>query len=232
MSGAKQTWAVIDFQVGNPAFNMALDEALLEAAVTLGQPIIRFYGWSRPAATFGYFQSYQQVSTWTPLRPLIRRPTGGGLVPHTADWTYSVIIPPGLEWYQCSAVESYQRLHEWVSRALATIGIETKLTPATDPSGPGQCFVGAEKFDLLSGQTKIAGAAQRRNKLGLLIQGSIQPRPNWGDRDAWHHAMMQNGSKQGVSEAFQSFRTPVQILDRANHLTEQKYNQSSYLERR
>jgi len=232
MSGETHTWAVIDFQVGDPAFNMALDEALLEAAASIGQPILRFYGWSYPAATFGYFQSYQQVSSWTSMRPLIRRPTGGGLVPHTADWTYSVIIPPALEWYQCSAVESYQRLHEWVSRALMAVGIETKLTPTTDPSGPGQCFVGAEKYDLLAGQTKIAGAAQRRNKLGLLIQGSIQPRPTWGHRERWHDAMMQVGSLPSASETFRRLPIPIAVLNRAHQLAHEKYNQPSYLERR
>jgi len=60
------------------AFNMALDEALLEAMPRLGQPVLRFYGWTEPTATFGYFQKFAEIERTTALRPLIRRPTGGG----------------------------------------------------------------------------------------------------------------------------------------------------------
>ncbi len=87
---------------------MALDEALLENASSVGRSILRFYGWTEPAATFGYFQKYADIERWTRLRPLIRRPTGGGLVPHDADWTYSLIVPPAEPWYELSATESYR----------------------------------------------------------------------------------------------------------------------------
>ena len=59
-------------------------------------------------------------------------------------------------------------------------------------AGPGQCFVGYEKSDLLWHGKKIAGAAQRRNKLGLLIQGSVQP-PLPLARAAWQQAMCDVG---------------------------------------
>src|SRR5688500_19908477 len=76
------------------SWNMALDEALLEQSSAIGGPILRLYGWAERAATFGYSQRYREVAEWTALRPLIRRPTGGGLVPHDADWTYSLVFPP------------------------------------------------------------------------------------------------------------------------------------------
>src|SRR6201996_7923753 len=88
------------------ALNMALDEALLEAMPRLQIPVLRFYGWIQPAATFGYFQKYEEVAVTTHLRPLIRRPTGGGIVPHDADWTYSAVFPPGHEWHALKAEES------------------------------------------------------------------------------------------------------------------------------
>jgi hypothetical protein len=53
--------------------------------------------------------------------------------------------------------------------------VATELAPCCKKTLPGQCFVGHEKFDLLWHGKKIAGAAQRRSKLGLLIQGSVQP---------------------------------------------------------
>ena len=71
-------WLSINSGPGAADFNMALDEALLESVARLGAPVLRFYGWSQPAATFGYFQHFAEIERTTLLRPLIRRPTGGG----------------------------------------------------------------------------------------------------------------------------------------------------------
>lgn len=165
----------IDSGASEAAFNMALDEALLEAMPRLQTPVLRFYGWTEPAATFGYFQKFAEIEAATLLRPLIRRPTGGGLVPHAADWTYAAIFPVGHEWHSLRAEESYRRIHDWLRLAFAEMKIETALAPCCQKTLPGQCFEGYEKYDLLWHGKKIAGAAQRRNKLGLLIQGSVQP---------------------------------------------------------
>src|ERR1700676_2326901 len=103
---AAMSWLLLNSGRCDAAFNMALDEALLEAMPRLQRPVLRFYGWTEPAATFGYFQKYSDVESNTPLRPLIRRPTGGGIVPHDADWTYSAVFPPGHEWHSLRAGES------------------------------------------------------------------------------------------------------------------------------
>ena len=162
---------------GDAAFNMAADEALLAFLPQWRAPVLRFYGWTQPAATFGYFQKWAEVAAATRLRPLVRRPTGGGLVPHEADWTYSVAFPAGHEWHGLRAVESYRRVHDWLRLAFAECGVATELASDAQKPQPGQCFIGHEKFDLLWRGQKIAGAAQRRNQLGLLIQGSVQPPP-------------------------------------------------------
>src|ERR1051325_1104558 len=96
---------------------MALDEALLEAMPRLRTPVLRFYNWTEPAASFGYFQRYAEVERMTPLRPLVRRPAAGGLVPHDADWTYSLAFPTGDEWYSLKAIESYEWVHRWIKSA-------------------------------------------------------------------------------------------------------------------
>src|ERR1700760_3753386 len=171
------SWLLLNSGEGDAAFNMALDEALLDARPRLQRPVLRFYGWTEPAATFGYFQRYAEVEQLTHLRPLVRRPTGGGIVPHDADWTYSAAFPPGNEWHSLKAEESYRRIHDWLRLVFTALNVETELAPCCKKSLPGQCFVGHEKFDLLWHGRKIAGAAQRRNQLGLLIQGSIQPPP-------------------------------------------------------
>jgi lipoate-protein ligase A len=197
-------WLLLDSGMCDAAFNMALDEALLQNVSRLGRPVLRFYGWTQPAATFGYFQQFAAVERATHLRPLIRRPTGGGIVPHDLDWTYSAVFPPHQEWHSLPAEESYRRIHDWLRLAFAKLDVMTELAgsrqhgeaQATNAAGderqvepsqsllapaatgiPGRCFVGHEKFDLLWHGKKIAGAAQRRNRLGLLIQGSVQPPP-------------------------------------------------------
>ena len=185
----RDPWFLLRSGPGAPDFNMAADQALLESVASLGRPVLRFYSWTVPAATFGYFQRHADVAALTALRPLVRRSTGGGLVPHDADWTYSIAVPPSHPWYSLAATESYARVHRWLRDAFARVDVPTLLAPVADPSGPGQCFVGAEESDLLFRGRKIAGAAQRRNRLGLLVQGSVQPPPG-PDRPRWEQAML------------------------------------------
>ena len=183
-------WFHLNSGPGPAAHNMAVDEALLENSGSIGGPILRFYGWTEPAATFGYSQHYADIAELTRLRPLIRRMTGGGLVPHDADWTYSLIVPAGHDWYLLKATESYRRIHDWLRNAFAEIGVSTEVALCCRKELPGQCFVGWEKFDLLWQGKKIAGAAQRRNKQGLLIQGSVQPPPIGLYRGVWEQSMI------------------------------------------
>ena len=209
------------------AFNMALDEALLEAMPRLQQPVLRFYGWTEPAATFGYFQKISEVEAATQLRPLIRRPTGGGIVSHDADWTYSAAFPPGHDWHSLKAEESYRRIHDWLRMAFMEMKVETELAPCCKKSSPGQCFVGHEKFDLLWHGKKIAGAAQRRNKFGLLIQGSVQPPPLGLARADWESAMARVAQKNFHAD-WQDFVPDAALQACAEKLALQKYRLMEY----
>ncbi len=100
---AAAVWLLLQQGKNAADYNMAADEALLESAPELGRPVLRFYGWKESAATFGYSQKYADMEKLTPLRPLVRRPTGGGLVPHDADWTYSLVVPAGHFWHRLKA---------------------------------------------------------------------------------------------------------------------------------
>jgi len=253
-------WLLLDTGKRDAAFNMALDEALLENVARLGQPVLRFYGWTQLAATFGYFQKYAEVERATHLRPLIRRPTGGGIVPHDLDWTYSAVFPPQHEWYALPAEESYRRIHDWLRLAFATLDVSTELAASRRQAPPqiahaepivpraeageshrapavtglpGRCFVGHEKSDLLWHGKKIAGAAQRRNRLGLLIQGSVQPPPL--PRPLKRAEFV--AALPGVAvEKFQANWTGLALDPGLHHcvetLTAQKYSQESYNQRR
>jgi lipoate-protein ligase A len=190
MNFNRQDWFLLESGADGAARNMAMDAALLELGLELPGPVLRFYAWTEAAATFGYFQKIVEVERATGLRPLVRRPTGGGIVPHDADWTYSVTIPTGHEWHALSATESYRRMHDWICAAFGETGVETELAAACRKTLPGQCFAGHEKFDVLWRGRKVAGAAQRRTKAGLLIQGSVQPPPVARSRVDWERAML------------------------------------------
>jgi lipoyl(octanoyl) transferase len=210
---------------------MALDEVLLEAAPRLGEPVLRFYGWTEPAASFGYFQRIADIELLTSLRPLVRRPTGGGLVPHNADWTYSLSFPPSHPWYELKAEASYERVHRWLQGAFAALEVATELAPCCRKELPGQCFIGYEKSDLLWLGRKIAGAAQRRARTGLLIQGSIQPQPPRLTRTRWEEAMCDFAAR-AWNVRWEPLALPPDLAERAQILAAQKYAQEAHNRRR
>jgi lipoate-protein ligase A len=212
-------------------YNMALDEALLQLAPELGHPVLRFYGWLEPAATFGYSQHYAEVEKLTLLRPLVRRPTGGGLVPHDTDWTYSLVFPAGHYWHGLKAVESYRRVHEWIRDAFAKINVATSLSPTSQKEIPGQCFIGAEKDDVLWHGRKIAGAAQRRTRGGLLIQGSVQPPPIALERDKWETGMCEAARTAFLVE-WEIMPTDNRLEKLSHELRLRKYSQTGHNQKR
>lgn len=225
------SWLLLKSGLREPAFNMALDEALLKSMPRLGRPALRFYGWTQTAASFGYFQKYADLERLTSLRPLVRRPTGGGLVPHDADWTYSLAFPPDDAWYSLSAVESYRKVHEWIQAAFAKLDIPTSVAPDCVKTLPGQCFQGYERFDLLWRGKKIAGAAQRRTRDGLLIQGSVQPASLSTAREKWHAAMCKVAESQ-FGACWEEFAPDAALTKLADELVRQKYSQSAYNRKR
>ncbi len=172
------------------AENMAVDFLLLQRYPQAAAPRFRRYGWHRPAFTFGYSQKIAfvraQVAALTgdpEARPeLCRRQTGGGVVDHREDWTYALVIPRGHPLEELRAVESYRLIHEALAAALAAQGVPAEVKRACEPPPEGAdctpggvCFQRAELYDVvnrLSG-AKLAGAAQKRNKHGLLFQGSL-----------------------------------------------------------
>src|SRR5260370_18818706 len=213
------------------AFNMAMDEALLEAMPRLRRPVLRFYSWSQRAASFGYFQKHAEVERLTRLRPLVLRPTGGGLVPHDGDWTYSLAFPTSDLWYSFKATESYRRVHEWLQAAFAKLNTATELALSSRKAQAGQCFAGHERFDLLWRGQKIAGAAQRRRRDGLLIQGSVQPPPIGLARADWQKAMVQAAVFEPAIR-WQELEPDALLAERMFDLAERKYRQAAYNEKR
>ncbi|MBI5382248.1 MAG: lipoate--protein ligase family protein [Opitutae bacterium] len=175
---------------GGAAENMALDFLLLQRYPDAPHARFRHYGWHRPACTFGFGQKIAWVRTQPPAAPpvdLCRRPTGGGVVDHRDDWTYALVLPRGHALEEARAIESYRAVHAALAAALVAQGVPAELQRATpDVAAPGVCFQRPELHDVVRADTgeKIAGAAQKRNKHGLLFQGSIW-RPAAGASVEW-----------------------------------------------
>jgi lipoate-protein ligase A len=146
---------------------MAVDEALLREVAA---PVLRLYEWDVPAVSLGYFQAMALVPQG---RPFVRRYTGGGLVDHARDITYTLVLPRAHPWMELSAPESYCLVHRGVQAALAACGIESDLTAAALPGESEACFQKPVRFDILAAGAKVSGAAQRRTREGMLHQGSI-----------------------------------------------------------
>ena len=154
--------------------NMALDEVLLRDA---REPLLRIYRWEDAAVSFGYFGKYAPVAAAWPGRAIVRRMTGGGTVPHGLDLTYSLIVPAGHAFAARSPREVYRAVHETIGALLTGSGEVAALAVPPTGGGTGVCFESAAEFDLLARGRKVAGAALRRTRHGLLLQGSIQALP-------------------------------------------------------
>jgi len=196
------------------AENMARDALLLTAFTGPDVPRLRTYGWSNPAWTFGYSQSWSQAraAVGTDVE-LVRRTTGGGLVDHRRDSTYALVLPAAHPLAQARAPESYRVIHQALAETLKIFGVPAllmtsevgttlrgvrqgifdgdrsgRLEEASLPQGKSPaslakpvfddisvCFIKPELHDIVrvDDRRKIAGAAQKRTRQGLLLQGSI-----------------------------------------------------------
>ena len=154
--------------------NMAIDETLL---LTSTEPVLRVYRWAGPWVSFGCFVPCRDAQTAFPDRPLVRRWTGGGIVDHRADWTYSLVIPASHPLASRNTAGRYHDIHAALVTALSALHIQATLAIAPPPGRGGQCFLQPVQSDVVWAGKKIAGAAQRRTRHGLLHQGSVQGVP-------------------------------------------------------
>src|SRR6266581_338028 len=121
-----------DFTFRSAAANMAIDETLLEA-VTI--PSIRFYRWNSPALSFGYFGKFADVAPCAAARDLVRRWTGGGIVFHGDDLTYSIIIPANDAAFGESSMSIYEKIHCALRDALVSAGQNAVVAAIGDHGG-------------------------------------------------------------------------------------------------
>lgn len=164
---------------------MALDACLFDAAQMNASAGLRFYGWSTPTATFGYSQKFAHLPIPPQLKPTsIRRLTGGGVVFHGIDLTYALALPSMSQLCRASARDLYSTLHSAIKNAFVRIGQPAELASCAECNAGGNaapvtCFPNPQGLDVIlpNGQ-KVAGAAMRRKKDAILVQGSIHVPPH------------------------------------------------------
>jgi lipoyl(octanoyl) transferase len=210
-----------DSEPRSAALNMALDEALLESVAS---PTLRFYRWRGPALSFGYFGSYADVTNHRSEREIVRRWTGGGIVPHGDDLTYSVIIPAGHWFFARSSLAIYFDVHDAIREALKENGINATLANSVSPRVSQNCFANAMRADVISEGRKIAGAAHRRSRAGLLHQGSIQ---NAKLPHRFIHDFACN-----LCDRFECRALSQELIDHATTIAQAKYGTIEWLMRR
>ena len=150
---------------------MAIDECLLESCEV---PLLRIYRWSGEWGSLGYFGEIASARSAFPGLQWVRRRTGGGVVDHRADWTYTIIDPAGGPLSGARGDESYRLIHQALAAALGEYGIECRLSAGEGANDASDCFQNPVRRDLVSADgKKIAGAGQRRTQRGLLHQGSL-----------------------------------------------------------
>jgi lipoate-protein ligase A len=239
-----------DAAAHSAAMNMAIDEALLEYATV---PSIRFYRWHSPALSFGYFGKFAQVACYAGERDLVRRWTGGGIVFHGDDLTYSIVIPANDNAFSESSMAIYEKVHRALSHALIAngaraelvfvaalcerreakkgdlqiapaVGNRRSLSSAVADRRYNDCFANPVRADVIVDGRKIAGAAQRRTRRGLLQQGSIQG------------IDLENGLSERfaveLSNNCQPQSLPKAVRCRAREIAAQKYGAEAWLRKR
>mgnify|MGYP001334013290 CR=1 FL=1 len=190
---------VLPDAAGTAAQNMALDTALLENFPRPQCARFRHYGWTGDCWTFGYGQRFADARAQTPPHATpVRRPSGGGVVDHREDWTYALVIPFAHPLCRMKAGESYVKIHSALAEALKTCGQPARLALCTESRAGAlpACFMAPSPGDVVdSSGRKLAGAAQKRNRHGLLLQGSITRTGVFIDWDAFKIAFTKNLSR-------------------------------------
>lgn len=185
----KDIWRLLITPPARGAWNMAVDEAILEAVGRGGSlPTLRLYAWEPACLSLGYAQPLTDVDIaclqargWE----MVRRPTGGRAVLHIDEITYSIIAPLHEPRVAGTVLESYSRLAAALVEALRLLSLPVEVQERADPvREPGLirtgsktpnpvCFEVPSTSEITAGGKKLAGSAQARRKAGVLQHGSL-----------------------------------------------------------
>lgn len=177
----QSTWRVIEHPPGRGAWNMAVDEAILESVYAgESKPTLRLYTWQPACLSLGLAQPFAEVNTqvladrgWD----VVRRPTGGRAILHVDELTYAVIAPEDEPRVAGGVLKSYLRLSQALLEALRLIGLcpeANEKDPNTNAEKPNPvCFEVPSSYEITVNKRKLIGSAQARRKEGVLQHGAL-----------------------------------------------------------
>ena len=182
-----ETWRFVCSGAGSPAYNMALDEAILTAhSEGKAPPTVRFYGWTPPTLSIGYFQKAEEEVDFAALRQkgigFVRRPTGGRAVLHDRELTYSIVVSESYPGIPAAVNEAYRVLSEGLLIGFRKLGLKAEMVDLASEeekrkyaaaAGSAACFDSPSWYELVVEGRKVAGSAQTRQKGVVLQHGSI-----------------------------------------------------------
>lgn len=176
-------WRLIDSGPLDGPRNMAIDEALLSSFEQRSQPVFRLYGWQPAALSLGRFQKAGEVLDLHRCRagrvPMVRRISGGGVIYHADELTYSLVCAPDQIPGSDSIKDSFRVLTGFLLQFYRNLGLDAlyALDGNTAAEKLGErtpfCFAGRESYDIIVNGRKIGGNAQRRLKRVIFQHGSI-----------------------------------------------------------
>ncbi len=225
----KNMWFIWMDIARSPFLNMAIDEILIDKVVqSLDKPILRFYDWNTPSISIGYSQTFPKSDD---KHAVVRRFTGGGVVFHDSDITYSVAVPQTHPICHLNRHDSYKFFHIAIMDFFSSFGVRSELSPESsvcENRKVMRCFVSPSKYDIISENTKLAGAAQRRGRKGILHQGSIILPEKINLSKETLINKIKNSFEKIHSIIFQEFKPDEVILNEARLLEQNKYSTSSW----
>ncbi len=175
MLESKSIFRVIKTPKKSAKENMAIDDALLSSFKDGDLPILRVYTWE-DSFTVGISQKFEDYDFINNFNGnYAKRITGGGVLFHGHDLSYSLIIPTHIL-KDFSIKLSYEKICTFILNFYKNLDLDcmyAKDNEAIKLSKNEYCQVGFEAYDILANCTKIGGNAQRRTKKAIFQHGSI-----------------------------------------------------------
>lgn len=178
----REIWRLIHSPAARGAFNMGLDEAILESVSSeQALPTLRLYAWDPPCLSLGYAQPAVDVDRDLLDRQgwdWVRRPTGGRAILHTDELTYSIAAPINNPHVAGGILESYRHLSQGLVAGLENLGLHVQSQPGASSTpqevqGNPVCFENPGAYELTFDRRKLVGSAQVRRRLGVLQHGTL-----------------------------------------------------------
>jgi len=166
--------------------NMAIDKAFVKAYKKDEKPILRLYTWQE-SFTIGAGQKIGNYSNYLSQydNNYSKRITGGGVLFHGHDLSYSLILPSS-QFQGISVKQSYERICQFLITFYKNLGLNAKFAKDSyniKLSKSEFCQIGYEAYDILVNNIKIGGNAQKRTKNIIFQHGSIPIKKTKNDKE-------------------------------------------------